>query len=201
MDEELCQVCGKQQSRPANDSSGWAVMSTGSGLCCRRLIISYKHCGETNTRHLFNQKGAAAILQACDLSLLNKASTLSLLLIYFSGRSSFFLLASFIFRSCLVSRLQGRKKIPPRTPIPVFFFLSFLAAPPSSSRLNLFKVQLARRTHVHGIKDSVETIKRFGMWKCSEGATVCICVAPERLPRSGGASGKGSRQSDGTTGH
>lgn len=62
-------------------------------------------------------------------------------------------------------------------------------------------MQLARRTHVHGIKDSVETIKRFGMWKCSEGATVCICVAPERLPRSGGASGKGSRQSDGTPGH
>lgn len=80
-------------------------------------------------------------------------------------------------------------------------FLSFLATPPFSSRLKLFKVQLGRRTHVHGIKDSVETIKRFGMWKWSEGATVCICVAPERLPRSGGASGKGSRQSDGTTGH
>lgn len=47
----------------------------------------------------------------------------------------------------------------------------------------------------------METIKRFGMWKCSEGATVCICAAPERLPRSGGASGKGRRQSDGTPGH
>lgn len=176
-------------------------MSAGSGLCCRRLIICYKHkCGETNTQHLFTQKGAG-ILQACDLSLLNKASTLRLRLIYFSRRSSFFPLTSFIFRSCLVSRLQERKKIPPRTPIPVFLSFSLAALPSSSSRLKLFKVQLARRTHVHGIKDSVETIKRFGMWKCSEGATVCICVAPERLPRSGRASGKGSRQSDGTPGH
>lgn len=82
-----------------------------------------------------------------------------------------------------------------------FSFFFFLDATPPSSRLKLFKVQLARRTHVCGIKDSVETIKRFGMWKCSEGATVCICAAPERLPRSGGASGKGRRQSDGTPGH
>lgn len=77
----------------------------------------------------------------------------------------------------------------------------FLTSSPSPSCLKLFKVQLGRRMHVCRIKESVETIKRFGMWKCSEGATVCIYVAPERLPHAGEASGKGSRQSDCTPGH
>lgn len=97
------------------------------------------------------------------------------------------------FRSCLDSQLKKEKK--------ELLFLFFLTSSPSPSHLKLFKVQLGRRMHVCRIKESVETIKRFGMWKCSEGATVCICVAPERLPHAGEASGKGSRQSDCTPGH
>lgn len=66
---------------------------------------------------------------------------------------------------------------------------------------NAFKVQLGRRMHVCRIKDSVETIKRFGMGKWSKGETVYICIAPERLPHTSKASGKGSQQSDCTPGH
>lgn len=114
--------------------------------------------------------------------------------LYFHRRGSLFPLPSSLFH--------------PLSPLPVCFFLFFLPPIPGFSFLlfSLFKhkafwTQLGRRTRVCGIKDSVETITGFGMWKWSKGTTVCICIAPERLPRNSNASGKGSQQSDCTPGH